>query len=280
MTLFEAVAHAFTTLSTGGFSTTSESIGGFSAYAQWVVILFMVLAGASFALHFRALRRPVEYLRDAELKLYAVIIAGASLVAVIGIWGGGVVGTVRDGLFTVVSVMTTTGYATTDFNLWPGALQIMLIGLMFIGGMAGSTAGAVKTYRIGVLTRASLADLRRVIHPRGVFVTRFGGKKVPESIHQSIQAFFLFYMYVFMSGTFLLGIFSSAFGPDLDLVSAASAVASSLGNVGPALGSLGPASTYLEVTALGKWLLAMLMIVGRLEIFPILLLFTRELWRA
>ncbi len=279
MTLFEAISHSFTTLSTGGFSTTSESLGGFSAYAQWVVIVFMLLAGMSFALHYRGLRKPTEYSRDAELKIYGAVIAAASVVAIIGIWGGGVGRTVRDGVFTVVSIVTTTGYATADFSLWPGALGIMVVGLMFVGGMAGSTAGAVKTYRIGVLTRASLADIRRVIHPHGVFPVRLGGKKVPESIVQSVQAFFLFYMFLFMTGTFVFGVFSSAIGPDLDFVSAASAVASALGNVGPGLGAVGPTSTYLEVTALGKWVLSGLMIAGRLEIFPIVLLFTRELWR-
>ncbi|MBT8202110.1 MAG: TrkH family potassium uptake protein [Acidimicrobiia bacterium] len=279
MTLFEAVAHSLTTLSTGGFSTTSASLGGFSAYAQWVVIVFMLLAGASFALHYRGLRNPVEYTRDAELKIYGAIIAAATLVTIIGIWGGGVGRTVRDSVFQVVSLVTTTGYATTDFNLWPGALTIMVVGLMFVGGMAGSTAGSVKTYRIGVLTRASLADIRRVIHPRGVFPVRLGGQRVPEPIVQSVQAFFLFYMFTFMTGTFVLGVFSSAIGPDLDFVSAASAVATAIGNVGPGLGALGPTETFNEVTALGKWLLSGLMIAGRLEIFPIVLLFTPELWR-
>jgi len=279
MTLFEAIAHSFTTLSTGGFSTSASSIGGFSAYAQWVVLVFMVLAGVSFALHYRGLRRPAEYVRDAELKIYAGAIAAATLVTTIGIWGGSVGGTIRDGLFTSVSLITTTGFGTVDFGLWPGALQIMVVGLMFVGGMAGSTAGSVKIYRIGVLTRASVADVHRVIHPRGVFIIRLGKKKVPDDIVQSVQAFFLFYMFIFMTGTFVLGVFSSAIGPDLDLVSAASAVASAIGNVGPGLGSLGPSETYLSVTALGKWLLGSIMIVGRLEIFPILLLFSRELWR-
>ena len=279
MTLYEAISHSFTTLSTGGFSTSSESLGGFSAYAQWVVIVFMLLAGTSFALHYRGLRSPLEYARDAELRIYLMIIAAASLVTVVGIWGGGVGRTVRDAIFQVLALVTTTGYATTDFNLWPGALVIMVVGLMFVGGMAGSTAGSVKTYRIGVLTRASLADIRKVIHPRGVFPVRLGGHKVPGHIVNSVQAFFLFYMFIFMTGTFVFGVFSSAIGPDLDFVSAASAVASSLGNVGPALGDLGPSQTYIEVTALGKWLLAGLMITGRLEIFPVVLLFTRELWR-
>ena len=197
----------------------------------------------------------------------------------IGIWGGGVGRSVRDAVFTVVSLVTTTGYATADFNAWPGALTIMVVGLMFVGGMAGSTSGSVKTYRIGVLTRASLADIRKVIHPKGVFPVRLGGNRVPDSIVQSVQAFFLFYMFIFMTGTFVLGVFSSAIGPDLDFVSAASAVASMIGNVGPGLGAVGPTETYAEVTALGKYLLAGLMIAGRLEIFPIVLLFTPELWR-
>ena len=279
MTLYEAISHSLTTLSTGGFSTTSASLGGFSAYAQWVVIVFMLLAGTSFALHYRGLRNPVEYTRDAELRIYLAIIAAASVVAAIGIWGGGVGRSIRDAVFQVVSLVTTTGYATADFNLWPGALTIMVVGLMFVGGMAGSTSGSVKTYRIGVLTRASLADIRRVIHPKGVFPVRLGGNRVPEPIVESVQAFFLFYMFIFMTGTFVLGVFSSAIGPDLDFVSAASAVASMLGNVGPGLGAVGPTETYLEVTALGKYLLAGLMITGRLEIFPIVLLFTPELWK-
>jgi trk system potassium uptake protein TrkH len=278
MNLFEAVNHSLTTLSTGGFSTTSASIGGFSAYTHWVVIFFMIFAGVSFALHYRALSRPTEYLRDAELKLYLGIMAAASVVAVVGIWGGGIERTIRESVFTVVALVTTTGYGAADFGLWPGALQIMVLGLMFIGGMAGSTAGSVKTYRIGVLTSASLADVRRVIHPRGVFISRLGSTNVPEKIVQNVQAFFLLYMFIFMTGTFVLGVFSSAIGPDLDLVSAASAVATALGNVGPGLGSVGPTSTFNEVTDLGKWLLSGLMITGRLEIFPIALLFNRGLW--
>ena len=279
MNLYEAVSHSLTTLSTGGFSTTSASLGGFSAYAQWVVIVFMLLAGTSFALHYRGLRNPVEYTRDAELRIYLAVIGAASVVAMIGIWGGGVGKSIRDSVFQVVSLVTTTGYATADFNLWPGALTIMVVGLMFVGGMAGSTSGSVKTYRIGVLTRASLADIRRVIHPKGIFPVRLGGNRVPEPIVESVQAFFLFYMFIFMTGTFVLGVFSSAIGPDLDFVSAASAVASMLGNVGPGLGAVGPTETYIEVTALGKYLLSGLMIAGRLEIFPIVLLFTPELWK-
>jgi trk system potassium uptake protein TrkH len=155
----------------------------------------------------------------------------------------------------------------------------MIVGLMFLGGMAGSTAGSVKTFRVGVLSRAAYADLRRLVHPRGVFTIRFGSERVADPVVESIQSFFLFYMFLFMTGTFLLMFIDANISERLDLVTAASAVASSLGNVGPGLGSVGPMENYADIAALGKWLLAGLMIVGRLEIFPVLLLFTRDLWR-
>jgi len=279
MTLYEAVAHSLTTMSTGGFGTDVQSLGGFSAYAQWVVIVFMVLAGASFALHFRALRRPRDYLRNAEFRLYTGIIVVASLVAAIGTWAGEIGDVIRDALFSVTSLVTTTGYATADFGAWPAALQIMVFGLMFVGGMAGSTGGSMKPYRLGVLYQASKADLRKVIHPRGVFVIRLGREVVPDQIVQSVQSFFLLYMFIFMTGTLAFGIIADVAGAGFDLVSSASAVASSFGNVGPGLAAVGPTSNYILVPDAGKWLLSFLMIVGRLEIFPVILLFTRELWR-
>lgn len=279
MTLFEAVAHAFTTMSTGGFSTDAGSLGAFSAYAQWIVIVFMVAAGASFALHFRGLVRPKAYLENAEFRLYTGIMLGGAVVAAIGIWATPVQDTVRDALFTVVSLVTTTGYATADFGLWPVALQIMVLGLMFVGGMTGSTGGSVKPFRLGVLFEAARADLRRVIHPRGIFPIRMGKDVVPEKVVESVQSFFLLYMFTFMTGTALFGIIGGIWGSDFDIVSSTSAVASALGNVGPGLSAVGPTENFLAVPALGKYLLSFLMIVGRLEIFPVLLLFSRELWR-
>ena len=276
MTGFQAVIHAMTTMSTGGFGTEATSITGFSAYTQWVIIVFMFMAGVSFALHYRALRSPLEYARSAEFRLYGSLLLGATAVVTIGIVGSGSFEpALRDALFTTTSLMTTTGYATADFGSWVPGLQILAVGLMFLGGMAGSTAGGVKTFRIAVLTKAASADLRRIIHPRGVFVTRFGKETVSDSVMESIQTFFLFYMFLFMSGTVVLGLMSS----ELDLVTSASAVASSLSNIGPGLGAVGPTSNYLAVPDAGKWLLSFLMIAGRLEIFPVVLLFTRNLWR-
>lgn len=280
MNLFQAVAHSFTTMSTGGFSTEATSISGFSPYTQWVITAFMFIAGASFALHFRALRRPGEYLRNAEFRLYALLLFVAIAVVSFGIWTTDMWhGSLRDAAFTTTSIMTTTGYATADFGSWAPGLQILIVGLMFLGGSSGSTAGGVKTFRVAVLTRAAAADLRRLVHPRSVLITRFGGKAVSDPIVGSVQSFFLFYMFLFMTGTVLLGLIESRLGTGLDLITSTSAVASSLGNIGPGLGLVGPTSNFMAVPNVGKWLLSFLMIAGRLEIFPVLLLFTRDLWR-
>lgn len=279
MSLFEGINHAFTTMSTGGFSTHLGSLGAYSNYSQWVVIAFMVLAGASFALHFRALRDPLAHWKNPEFRLYFTIVAVAAGLMVIGTWGGPIHDTVRNAVFTASSITTTTGYATTDFGTWAPGLEIMIVGLMFIGGMAGSTAGSVKTYRLEILYEASRADVRRLIHPRGVFVTRIGREPVAEGVVEAVQTFFLLYMASFMTGTFLLGIIGSIGDPQLDMVTTVSAVASSLGNVGPGLGLVGPSGTYEVVPDLGKWLLSALMIIGRLEILPIVILFNHELWR-
>ncbi|HSF84113.1 MAG TPA: TrkH family potassium uptake protein [Acidimicrobiia bacterium] len=279
MNLFEAVSHSLTTMSTGGFGTDARSMNAFSAYSQWIVIIFMLLAGTSFALHYRALRKPKEYLGNSEFKLYLAIIVTASTVAILSTWGGAVGSTVRDALFTIISIVTTTGFATADFGSWPVALMIMIFGLFFVGGMAGSTGGSVKPYRLGVLFEASRADLRRVIHPRGVFVVRLGRDHVPDQIVESVQSFFLLYMFAFMTGTMLVALFEQMFGSVTDIVTVASAVASSIGNVGPGLGGVGPTQNYTVVHDSTKVVLSFLMVLGRLELFPVLLLFTRELWR-
>jgi len=282
MTGFQAVIHSMTTMSTGGFGTESTSLVGFSAYTQWVVTFFMFVAGISFALHFRAWNRPLEYWKNSEFRLYTYI----AIAAIVVITGGllsdfSFSQSVRDAAFNAVSLTTTTGFASADFGLWKNALQVMVVGLMFLGGMAGSTAGGMKTFRIGVLAKAAYADLRRLVHPRGVFVTRFGGARVTEPIIEAVQSYFLFYIFMFMTGTFLLAFIDanvSAANP-LDLITATSAVAASIGNIGPGLGEVGPMSNYAGIPDLAKWLLSSLMIVGRLEIFPVLVLFTKDLWR-
>lgn len=281
MGLFEAVAHGFTTASSGGMSTEPDSVMGFSAYTQWVIIAFMFLTGVSFALHYRALRDPGAYLRNAEFKLYAFTVAGAAALILVGLWteGSPVADTVRHGLFASVALITTTGFVTRDWTQWLEWLQVLVVCLMFFGAMAGSTSGAIKTYRFGVLAKSSAADLRRLLYPDAVLVTRFGGRPVTPGLVDSVQSFFLFYVVAFVTGTLLLALGEAAFGGGTDLITATSAAASAIGNIGPALGSVGPTDPYGLLSMPGKWLLSFLMVLGRLEIFPVLLLFTRHLWR-
>jgi len=280
MTGFQSVIHSFTTMSTGGFGTEADSIASFSDYTKWVITFFMFVAGVSFALHFRALRKPVEYMRNAEFRLYAFITGVAVIIVAGGLFRDfAPADAIRDAAFNTISLTTTTGYASADFGMWRPALQIMMVGLMFLGGMAGSTAGGIKTFRIGVLSKAAFADLRRLVHPRGVFITHFGRQKVNEPIIEAVQSFFLFYMFLFMTSTFLLAFIDANLAEGLDLVTATTAVASAIGNIGPGLGDVGPASNYAGLPDLAKWLLSGLMIVGRLEIFPVLVLLTKDLWR-
>ena len=280
MTGFQAVIHSLTTMSTGGFGTEANSIAGFSSYTKWVITFFMFVAGVSFALHFRAWSKPLRYWKNSEFRLYSLIIVGAIVII-----AGGLISdlepmeAVQDAAFNAISLVTTTGFASTDWGMWRPALQIMVVGLMFLGGMAGSTAGGMKTFRLGVLSKAAYADLRRLVHPRGIFVTRFGGKRVTEPIIEAVQSYFLFYMMLFMASTFVLAFIDANASEGLDLVTAATAVAASIGNIGPGLGEVGPAGNYAGLPDLAKWLLSSLMIVGRLEIFPVLVLFTRDLWR-
>lgn len=279
MDLFESATHSFATISGGGFGTRPDSMGAFSAYSQWVVIVFMIAGGTSFALHHRAIRNPLAYLRNAEFRLYVFTFAAFSAAAAVGTWGGSAEATIRNAAFTTSSILTTTGFASTDFGLWRPVLQLMVLGLMFVGAMAGSTSGSLKVFRIEALWNAVAARLRSYLHPSGVFIVRSGGEPLADEAVRSIRVLATLYLFCFMTGTLLLGFIVSLAGSGLSVVSITSAVAASLGNIGPGLDMLGPADTFAEVPAMGKWLLATLMIVGRLEVLPVLLLLTREFWK-
>ena len=282
MTGFQAVIHSMTTMASGGFGTEPTSIALFSDYTKWVITFFMFVAGVSFALHFRAWSKPLEYWKNSEFKLYAFISIGAIVIIAGGLFSepGSFLVAVQDAAFNAISLVTTTGFTSTDWGMWRPALQIMVVGLMFLGGMAGSTAGGMKTFRTGVLSKAAFADLRRLVHPRGIFVTRFGTQRVSEPVIKAVQSYFLFYMFMFMTSTFLLAFIDANFGSEsLDLVTATTAVAASIGNIGPGLGEVGPTGNYSGLADPAKWMLSGLMIVGRLEIFPVLVLFTKDLWR-
>ena len=276
MSVYDAVNHALTTMPTGGFSTRGESMGAFSPYIQWVCIVFMYLAGTSFTLHYRTLQRgPRAYFRDTEWRLYTgIIVAGA--LAVILLTRGREVPVeqlVRDSAFQVVSIVTTTGYGTSDFALWVPGAQLVLFLLFFLGGMAGSTAGGMKMVRVLLVLKHSWLEIRKQLHPRAVFVPKVGGKPVREDVMLNVLGFMLIYMMLFGLGAVAM----AALG--LSLPAAAGAAATAISNVGPGLAELGPVENFGALPWQGHLILTFLMMVGRLEIYTVILLFHPQLWR-
>ncbi len=274
----EALLHTFTTMSTGGFSPKAASIGAYhSAAIEMVLILFMFLAGANFALHFQALRGNFRIFRDPEFRFYTVsvliIVIGMTLV----LWGRvypDLSSALRYGAFQVVSIVTTTGFATADYATWPYVAQFLLLCLMLLGGCAGSTAGAVKQVRSLLLFKVAYDYLYKLVHPKAVRHVKIGGKVVPKEVLDGVHVFVFLYFLTFFVATASLTLL------DMDLVTAIGAVAASLGNVGPGLGGVGPAETYAAIHPLGKWILSACMVLGRLELFTVLVLFTPDLWRS
>jgi trk system potassium uptake protein TrkH len=282
LSLFDAVTHAFSTLSTGGFSPKSASIAAFdSAYVHYVTIVFMFLAGVNFSLHYRAWStRGRIYERDAEFRFYATLALGATaLVAAVVLWSGayrqiGIEPAIRDALFQVVSIGTTTGFVTRDYELWPLAAQLVLVALMFVGGMSGSTGGGVKTIRIHVLVRHAVSEFKKSLHPRAVVATRVGTKTIKEDVLLNVLAFLLLYVLLFGAGVLTLALLGQ------DLPTSVGAAAASIGNIGPGIGDVGAVDNYGWMGPASQLVLVFLMLVGRLEIFTILLLFHPDLWRA
>ncbi|HEV2712573.1 MAG TPA: TrkH family potassium uptake protein [Gaiellaceae bacterium] len=285
MSPFEALAHALTTLPTGGFSTEARGAEAFGAGSQWVIVVFMVLAGANFALLYRAFvrgdARPL--VRDEEFRLYIALLTLASLVVVAELWAQGVARgeeAARASIFQVVSMMTTTGAASTDFNLWPLFAAIVLIAVMFFGGSAGSTAGSVKVVRHLMIGRMLRRELDQTVHPEIVSRVRLNGVPVDERILRAISSFVLLYVGVFALGTFALLADGARIDLDLRLVDAIAATATTLGNVGPALGFAGPMGSFDPFSGVSKLVMIVLMWLGRLEIIPVAVLLSRHYWRV
>jgi trk system potassium uptake protein TrkH len=278
MAPFEAVNHAFTTLSTGGFSTRNASLAAFeSPYIQYVTILFMYLAALNFTLHFRALSGRFDYWKDVELRFFTLVLVGCTVLVfglvLLGGGEGGLERSFRDSLFQTVSITTTTGFVTFDYERWVGGVQFLLLCLMFMGGMAGSTAGGMKAMRIYLLMRHSLTELKRNLHPRAVVVAHLGSRPVKDRVFLRILAFALSFLTLFGAGAFVLSLLGH------DLSTAIGASAASIGNIGPGLGGVGPIDNYGWMGPASHGTLIFLMLAGRLEIFTILLLFHPDLWR-
>ncbi len=280
MNLFEAVNHGFTTMATGGFSTEDASIGAFeSRYVEYVVGIFVVLAGINFTLHYSALTgRWGAIRRNTELRVYLMLLAGATAALTLMAWlPGRVEGfepAFRAAFFQAASIMTTTGFATADYELWLPAAQTLLFLLMLIGACAGSTSGSVKVLRHVLVFKEARVSLKRLLHPSGVFVYKMDGRSVGDDVLANVSGFLLLYMGLLGVGVLALNLLGS------DAATAIGAAASTLGNIGPGFGAVGPSETYAGFGAPSLWVLDALMLIGRLEIFTVLVLFTRGYWRA
>jgi trk system potassium uptake protein TrkH len=307
MTAYNAVAHGLTTMPTGGFSPEARSIEAFSAAVQWVIVPFMIAAGTNFALFWHVLTgEPRRLIEDSEFKFYVgvlgvlsgfvalVLFTGDAMLATApaegtfdqayldrfrGLILGDAEASLRQAVFQVVSIVTTTGYASMDFNAWSPLGQYLLLFAMFIGGSAGSTGGAVKVVRWYVILKSIRRELFTTAHPDAISPVRLAGRALDERAIRGIYAFTLLYLVAFFVGTGLLFLDAGRIGQSLSVLETMSAVAATLGNVGPGFGVVGPMGSYRSFSDTGKTFMVILMWIGRLEILPVLVLLTPGYWR-
>jgi len=278
MNLFEALCHTFGTMATGGYSTKNASIAAYnSAYIDYVIILFMIIAGSNFSLHYRFLRGNFKaYFKNQEFLFYISIIGIGTIFIGLDTFLNhydSLPETLQKTLFQTVSILTTTGYVTADYEQWAASSQILLFLMMFIGGCAGSTGGGMKVMRLFVLMKFVYSEFVKLIHPHAVVSVRFGNTVVPREVLTNIMGFFVLLIALFIFGVLAM----SAMG--FDIVTSFGAVAATLGNIGPGLGGVGPTDNYAHIPILGKWLLSFFMLAGRLEIFTVIILLSPSFWR-
>jgi len=278
MSLYDALCHTFTTMPTGGFSTKNASIAHYdSVYFDSVFIFFMLMAGINFSLHYQLLKgKPLAFWRDAECRFFLGTVLLLIMVVSINLYGSVYVTigkALRYGAFQVVSIITTTGYATADYERWPAMSQLILLASMFIGASAGSTGGGMKCLRILLCFKYCYRELFCLIHPRAVTPIKISGKAVPDDVMRSVVGFLALY-----TGLFALSAVALA-GLGVDFTTSFAAVAACLGNIGPGFGLVGPVENYALIPPLGKWLLIWCMLLGRLEIFTVIILVVPEFWR-
>jgi len=280
MSVFDSVAHSFSTMSTGGFSTHSASIAHYgNPLVEKVITVFMFLAGINFVVHYSLMKGNFRgALRGSELRLYFLFTAAATIAVCFNLMSSGTFGSFseafRHASFQVVSIGTTTGYSSADFGSWPALSKFVLIVLMIVGGCSGSTSGAVKQSRILVMAGKCYHELRKLVYPNIVSPVRFDGKKVDGSAVSNIASFVILYIAAIVAGTALVAALE-----DASLLTAFSATVASIGNIGPGFGSVGPAENYGALADSTKGVLSLLMITGRLELYTILVLFIPDFWR-
>ncbi len=275
---FDAINHAMATMATGGFSTKNASIAYYSSPAiHYIIILFMFLAGVNFTmLYFGFTGRFRQLKANEEFRVYTWnTLIFSTIVALVLIFFQGLPGeeSIRNALFTVVSITTTTGFITDNYLLWPNFLIFLVFVLFFSGGSTGSTSGGMKIMRHIILIKNSFLELKRQIHPNAIIPVRFNGKAVPQSITNTVAAFILIWLIVFFVGAFVMSMFG------LDFMSAVGSVTATLGNIGPGLGSVGPVDNFAHIPPGGKLFLSFLMLLGRLELFTVLILFMPYFWQ-
>lgn len=275
MDVFDAINHSFTTVSTGGFSTKNASIGAFSSpYIHFVIILFMFFGGINFSLYYQALKNKSlkNFWKNEEFVTYLAVIFVVSIMIAINLNIGNDDFRLIDVIFQVVS-LTSTGFSSVDFEVWPAFSQLLLICLMFIGASAGSTSGSIKVGRYVVMFKYALAELKRLSHPRAIISVKLNNKPLSQEMVAAIYQFFFLYIIIAILGVFILGFLN------VDLLTATSAVAASLSNVGPGLGAVGPAENFSHLSTSVKMVLTFLMLLGRLEIYTLLVLLLPNTWR-
>ena len=278
MSLYDALCHTFTTMPTGGFSTKNASIAHYnSVYFDCVFIFFMLMAGINFSLHYQLLRgKPLAFWKDSECRFFLATVLLLTVIVGLDVYGSvyeTIGAALRYGAFQVVSIITTTGYVTADYERWPAMSQLILLLCMFFGASAGSTGGGMKCLRIMLCFKYCYRELFSLIHPHAVTQIKISGKAVPDDVLRSVVGFLALYVGLFAVSAVVLA------GMGVDFITSFAAVAACIGNIGPGFGMVGPVENYAQIPLLGKWLLIWCMLLGRLEIFTVIILIVPEFWR-
>lgn len=276
MNLFDSLVHAFGTAGTGGFSNQAESVGAYSPYLQWVITIFMILFGVNFNAYYLILIRSFKsFLKSTEVWIYLGIILVSTCLISFDIYQlyPTISETVRQSAFQVASIITTTGYATTDFNLWPGYSKAVLVSLMFIGACAGSTGGGFKVSRVAIVFKKIISEVKKLVHPRSVKVVTFEGKKIDDQTITGVST----YLGIYVISMFIIFLVISL--DKFDFETNVTAVAACFNNIGPGLNVVGPTGNYAGYSIFSKIVLSIAMLLGRLEIFPIIIMMMPATWR-
>ena len=284
LNIFDAFNHSLTTLSTGGFSTFNTSVSEFSTLSIFIINIFMYLAGTSFILLLKTIRSKSlsEFFKSTEFLFYSFMVISTTIIFLFKTIriNENIFESINNAFFTSLTLITTTGFTNLNYENWNINYKTFILGLMFLGGMAGSTAGGLKTIRVIALLKSVRNEIRKIFYPNAIFKIRMSKSILPEKMIESVQTFFILYVAIFVLGTFAISISSNYHGTPLSFEATMSAVASAMNNIGPGLGEIGPVKNYFFIDSLTKTLLSLLMIIGRLEIFPIAILLYRKTWKS